>query len=297
MLAYLNDKLIPYSQAAIPVGDLGFTMGVTVTEQLRTFNGTPHLPERHLARLREGLKLTGIDQPSGLLEIANDLTAKNFARLNSGSDLSLGICITPGASQGKSTPVSPTVLVYNLELPFANWANQYSTGMQLTTVETREVSGTSIPKQFKCRSRMHYYLAELEANQRAPGSRALMLDQKGNIAEATTASVAIIKGAELIAPPVADVLPSIAFEFSAQLATKLGIEITRRVISTSELTQADEVLWLSTPMCVLPVSEIDKTKIGSGKPGPVFSNLIKAWSEDIGLDIVAQARSIAGRGS
>ena len=291
MLAYLNDKLIPYAQAAISVGDFGFTMGVTVTEQLRTFNGKPHLLKQHLARLNEGLKLTGIEQTSGLIEIANDVTAKNFAQLNSGSDLSLGICVTPGANHGKSKAAPPTVLVYNLELPFANWANQYSTGMQLTTVETREISGNSIPKQLKCRSRMHYHLAELEASQRAPGSRALMLDQKGNIAEATTASVAIVKGTELIAPPVTDVLPSIAFEFSAQLEPSLGIKVVRQTISPSELAQADEVLWLSTPMCVLPVTEIDKTKIGTGKPGPVFSKLIAAWSDNVGLDIVKQANS------
>ena len=125
----------------------------------------------------------------------------------------------------------------------------------------------------------------------APGSRALMLDQKGNIAEATTASVAIVKGTELIAPPVTDVLPSIAFEFSAQLEPSLGIKVVRQTISPSELAQADEVLWLSTPMCVLPVTEIDKTKIGTGKPGPVFSKLIAAWSDNVGLDIVKQANS------
>lgn len=292
MLAYLNDKLIPYAQAAIPVGDFGFTMGVTVTEQLRTFNGTPHLIKQHLARLNEGLKLTEIEQPSGLLEIANDLTSKNFTELNPGSDLSLGICITPGASQGKSEPGSPTVLVYNLELPFAKWADQYSKGMQLTTVETREISVDSIPKQLKCRSRIHYYLAELEASRRAPGSRALMLDQAGNVAEATTASVAIINGNELIAPPATDVLPSIAFEFAAQLATQQGIKVTRRIIPPADLIQADEVLWFSTPMCVLPVTQVDETEIGDGKPGQVFSKLIASWSDDVGLDIIKQAQTI-----
>jgi len=123
MLAYLNDKFVPYAQAAIPVGDYGFTMGVTVTEQLRTFNGTPHLIQQHLARLSEGLKLTGIEPQDQLLEIANQLTAKNFADLDSKSDLSLGICVTPGASRDTQ---GPTILIYNLELPFANWAQQYT---------------------------------------------------------------------------------------------------------------------------------------------------------------------------
>lgn len=292
MLAYLNGQYTPYSQTAIPVGDFGFTMGVTVTEQLRTFNGTPHLIQQHLARLNEGLKLTGLQQPDQLLEIANELTAKNFAELDPKSDLSLGICVTPGESRG---PQSPTILIYNLELPYANWANQYTEGLQLTTVETREIPGASIPKQLKCRSRMHYYLAELQASQQRPGSRALLLDQSGNVAEATTASVVMVKDNEIIAPPETDVLPSIAFEFAAQLATKLELRVTRRTISPVELTKVDEVLWLSTPMCVLPVTNIDGSKIGLGEPGPVFSQLISAWSDDVGLDIIEQAQSLAAK--
>ncbi len=292
MLAYLNGEFIPYAQAAIPVGDFGFTMGVTVTEQLRTFNGVPHLLEEHLKRLREGLKLTGIELPERLGQIANELTKKNFADLNPGSDMSLGICVTPGNSRPSSAAKNaPTVLIYNLELPFANWAQQYSQGIQLTTVQTRELSGASIPKQLKCRSRMHYYLAELEASQRAPGSRALMLDYAGNVAEATTASIVMIKGDEIIAPPEADVLPSIALAFAAELGSKLGIQLTRRPISLAQLKDADEALWLSTPMCILPITSIDQTKIGKGEPGPVFSKLILAWSDAVGLDIIEQATS------
>lgn len=288
MLAHLNGKLIPQDQAAISVWDYGFTMGVTVTEQLRTFNGTTHLLEQHLNRLRQGLKLLEIEEPAGLLEIANDVTSKNFAELSSGSDLSLGICITPGANHENG---DPTVLVYNLELPFSNWADQYSSGLQLTTVQTRELPTNTIPKQLKCRSRMHYYLAELEAKKRASDSRALLLDQNGNIAEATTASVAIVKGTEIIAPPETDVLPSIAFEFSAKLANKLDVTVQRRPISPAELKDADEVLWMSTPMCVLPVTNVDGTKVGDGLPGPVFAKLIAAWSENVGLDIIQQAQS------
>lgn len=289
MLAYLNGQYLPYAQATIPVGDYGFTMGVTVTEQLRTFNGTPHLIEQHLARLNRGLELTGIQKQDHLLKVANELTVKNFAELDSNSDLSLGICVTPGEVHG---PQSPTVLIYNLELPFENWAHCYSEGLSLTTVQTREIPGASIPKQLKCRSRMHYYLAELEARQRQPESRALMLDQSGNVAEATTASVVIVNDQTIIAPPEADVLPSLAFEFSAKLAAKLGIAVSRRAISLAELKDADEVLWLSTPMCVLPVTQVDGSEIGRRKPGPVFSKLIDAWSNEVGLDIIEQAQTV-----
>ena len=41
--------------------DYGFTMGVTVTEQLRTFGGRLEMLELHLERLNDGLGICGIE--------------------------------------------------------------------------------------------------------------------------------------------------------------------------------------------------------------------------------------------
>ncbi|HWA99917.1 MAG TPA: hypothetical protein VG713_15570, partial [Pirellulales bacterium] len=61
--------------------------------------------------------------------------------------------------------------------------------------------------------------------------------------------------------------------------------------------KASEVLLTSTPNCLLPVSAIDGQAIGGGRPGPVFTRLLQAWSDAVGLDIAGQALKFAVPGS
>jgi branched-chain amino acid aminotransferase len=60
-LAYFCGEWIPESQVSIPLGDLGFTMGITVTERLRTFGGELFRKEAHLARMHASLDIIGLD--------------------------------------------------------------------------------------------------------------------------------------------------------------------------------------------------------------------------------------------
>jgi hypothetical protein len=49
------------------------------------------------------------------------------------------------------------------------------------------------------------------------------------------------------------------------------------------------VLWLSTPVAILPVTQVDSHKIGNGQPGHIFHQLISSWSNDVEVNIVDQA--------
>jgi hypothetical protein len=46
---------------------------------------------------------------------------------------------------------------------------------------------------------------------------------------------------------------------------------------------------------VLPVTRVDRRPVGAGTPGPIVTQLLRAWSEIVGVDIVAQARHYAPR--
>ena len=56
-----------------------------------------------------------------------------------------------------------------------------------------------------------------------------------------------------------------------------------------DLLDADEILTSSTTYCLLPVTRLNDQPIGSGSPGPVFRELMAAWSYQVGVDIVQQA--------
>jgi branched-subunit amino acid aminotransferase/4-amino-4-deoxychorismate lyase len=287
MLAYLNGNWIDYSDAAVPVWDYGFAMGASVTEQLRTFGGTLFCPEWHIDRLLGGLKIMGLTPPLGrdaLLQLADEVVSRNWGEVPNGGDMGVGICITPGpltkfAAATAVAQSAPTVLAYGYALNFSGLAATHINGMSLSIVETREVPNACVPKGLKNRSRMHYYLAEQEAAAKSPGSRALLLDLAGNVAEATVATVVIVEGEQLIVPPAAMILPGTALRYLIELCERENITVVRETISPQRLKTADEVFWLSTPVAMLPVTRVDEETIGTGKPGAMFGRLIEAWSK------------------
>ena len=63
------------------------------------------------------------------------------------------------------------------------------------------------------------------------------------------------------------------------------------------LVGADEVLTIGIPWCLVPIAAIDGRRVGEGRAGPVSRRLLEAWSAVAGLDLAAQARSLAAHSS
>ena len=58
---FLNGAWVPNSELHISVDDAGFLLGATVTERFRTFGGQVFRLDEHLDRLRNSLKIIGLD--------------------------------------------------------------------------------------------------------------------------------------------------------------------------------------------------------------------------------------------
>ncbi len=301
-IAYLNGSFIPASQAAIPVTDLGFMQGVTVAEQLRTFAGKLFRIDRHLDRLARSLAIIGVDpglSRGEFARIAEELVARNYPAIPSGGDLGLSMFVTPGpyatfASAGHGQRQGPFVGMHTYALPFHTWAAKYDVGESLVVSSVEQVPATCWPPELKCRSRVHYYLADRDARQRIPGARAILLDQEGFVMEASTANVVIYEpDVGLISPPKNKILPGISVATLAELADRSNIAFVYRDVTVDALLSAREVLMCSTSPCVWSVTQVNGQAIGSGRPGGLCSRLQQAWSEMVGFDIVAQAKQFA----
>jgi branched-subunit amino acid aminotransferase/4-amino-4-deoxychorismate lyase len=279
----------------LAVDDIGFTLGAAVTERLRTFRAKVFRLDEHIARLKRSLEIIGADSASIAAEIAQvipEFVGHNQALIDPEDDWAVAAFVTPGVvGSGK-----PTICVYGFPLPFQQWATKFETGVSVVISQHRQVPTNCWPAELKCRSRMHYYLADLEAAKRRPGTRAIVLDQDGYIAEATTANViAFREGEGLISPPLEHILFGVSLGVVKELAAELGIQFTMRQLSVDELLAADEAMLASTSICVLPIVECETQPIGTGRPGPVFQRLLTAWGKLIGVDIAAQARRFAIR--
>ena len=300
--AYYNGRFIPAAQASVPVWDTGFVLGATVAEVLRTFSGRLFRLEAHLERLAHSLALVGVDPGLSLDElgrIAQDLATSNCRLLAAGDDLNLAMFFTPGSHPtmvNRDAASGPTLCIHTFPIPFRLWSQKYVVGDSVVTTSVEQVSPKCWPRELKCRSRMHYYLADAQARQLDPGARALMVDEDGFVTEATTANILIYdRKAGLVGPPRAKVLPGVSLKVVLEVAQQAGIAYTERDLTPSDIAAADEVLLASTSLCVVPVVRFNGRPIGAGIAGPVYQKLLSGWSRLVDLDIAAQAARFAAR--
>jgi branched-subunit amino acid aminotransferase/4-amino-4-deoxychorismate lyase len=304
-LAYLNGRFVPASQAVVPVYDAGFVLGATVAEQVRTFGGRLFRLEKHLARLAHSLEIVGVDSGISLCDLqaaAEELAGRNHALLDPGDDLGISIFVTPGpyatmvSTLEPDARIGPTVGMHTYPLPFHLWAEKYRTGQVVVVTDVQQVPPVCWPPELKCRSRMHYYLADSQARKFEPGARALLLDGDGHVLEASTANIVVHRrDAGLVSPPKEKILPGVSVGVVTELARSLGIPFVHRDLTVDDLATADEVMLCSTSPCVWPVVRLNGETISGGVPGEVFRKLLAGWNALVGLDIQAQAERFARR--
>ncbi len=296
-LSYHNGSLVPSTDLQLPLSDLGFMMGVTVSERLRTFAGQLFRLEHHMERLRQSLEMVGIETLETieqLMATAEELARENHQLLDPADDLGMYILVTPGPA-GRET-CRPTVIIGTAPLEFSRWNKTYREGTELVTSSHRQVPASSWNPHLKCRSRMHYFLADQEAERRQPGARALLLDQQQNVGEATTANIVIYREAEgLISPRREGILAGISLDVLEELAASLSIPFTEKDLVLADLAAADEILLTSTSPCVWSVTGLDGSPVGGRQVGRRSGQLLAAWSSLVGVDIPGQADQFAGR--
>ncbi len=299
-LVYLNGQMVPASQAHIAIYDAGIVQGAAVTDQTRTFHKRPWRLDDHLDRLFRSLRYTQMDiglSKEQLAGISHELIEHNGQLLEDEGELGLvhfvtaGVYPTYAGLSGRSIPQTPTVCVHTFPLPFELWAKKMLAGAHLITPSIRHVPPQCYDPKVKYRSRMHFYLADLEARRIDPEASALLLDLAGNLTETSTANFLIVERGCIVSPTTVNTLPGISRAMVIELAEKLGIPFRERDLQLYNAMNADEAFLTSTPYCLMPVTRINGTAIGDGKPGVMTRRLLRAWSAEVGLDIERQITS------
>ncbi len=289
--AYLNGHWGPTSELCLPVDDLGFLMGTTVVERMRTFSGNLFRLEDHLQRLRRSLEIVGWNYETIGQQVATacgSFVERNPSLTDAGEDCSVVVFVTPGKTPDSA---QPTVCVYGHPLPFSSWAHQYASGVEAVIVDICQVPSECWPTELKCRSRMHYYLADRQAEARASGAKAILLDQEGYVGEGSTANlVAYDAKRGLVTPRRTKVLPGVSQQVLFELADSLGIPHTEDDLLPEQLAAADEAFLTSTSICLLPIVRLNGKPLAQEAPGPIFHKLLAAWSKLVGVDIAEQAK-------
>lgn len=296
-IAYLKGEFIPYSEAVLPVYDASVVLGATVTETTRTFNGKPFKLGEHVDRLYRSMKYARFKiqiSPKEMIDITMKVIDHNLALLPTGKELGVIHFVTAGTfsiyagTSAGTVEMMPTVCVHTFELPLYLWADGVRNGVHAVTPSNRHIPPQCIDPKMKNRSRMHYWLAEKEARMVDPKAAVLLLDLEGNVTEFSGGNILIVQNGTIVSPTLRNSLPGLSRQTVIELADKLGIPFEERDFQVFDVCNADEAFESSTPFCLRPVTRINNMTVGDGKPGPICGRLQKAWSELVGVDVVAQ---------
>jgi branched-chain amino acid aminotransferase len=292
---WINGELLPPERAVISVFDAAVMLGDTVTESTRTFGHRPFKLEQHLDRLYKSLKVTRIDPGMSrdeLLAVTLAVLEANSRLLGPDDDCWIVHNISRGRSVAGADPTRQrgraTVIVFTQPMVLTDWAPFYLEGCHAVTAMSRAVPPEALDAKIKNRSRMAYTLAEIEVKLVDPAAQGLLLDTAGNIAENKGGNFFIVAGGQLKTPTTRSALAGISRATVLELAAGLGIPAQECDLQPYDVYTADEAFFTSTPYCIMPATRFNGLPIGDGAVGPVTRRLLQAWSELVGVDIVAQ---------
>jgi branched-chain amino acid aminotransferase len=147
----------------------------------------------------------------------------------------------------------------------------YSEGVKIITVDAERflppAKGTS-------------YLSAVCAQRLAKVQKAIeavYVDRHHRLLEATTSNLFFFKKGKLITPDC-DILPGITRNVVLELA-RGRFEIELRDVGRSELNDMEEVFLTASSKEVVPVVEIETSRVCDGRPGRNTREIMRLWRE------------------
>ncbi len=277
-LCWIDGEIMPASEARISVFDHGFLYGDGIFEGIRFYNKQAFRLENHLKRLKQSAIALQIKLPLNSQELKDALqeTINAFS-----SDQ--GYCrliITRGIGELGINPEScqkPSVLFLLSDLQIVN-EDQRSNGIKVIIASTRRTMPDRVDPRIKSLNYLNAIMARMEANY-AGVEEAIMLNDRGCVAEGTADNVFIVKDNVLLTPPVTEgALDGITRQVVIELASKNKIKYKESVLTPYDLYTADECFLTGTGAKLIPVCEIDGRNIGLLTNG-YYQKLSQAFSD------------------
>jgi branched-chain amino acid aminotransferase len=278
LIVSVGGRLSHRSRAAVSPFDSAVQGGDAVWEGLRLHNGRVFRLAEHLARLRRSAQALGFAAVPSDEEIVGQL--RQTLRANGMTDgvhirltLTRGQKITSGMDP-RLNQNGPTLIV----LPEYKAPVYDPAGIRLITASVRRPPPDCLDPKIHHANLLPSILAKIEANV-AGADDALMLDQRGFVAETNATNIFLVAGGQLGTPAALACPEGITRGAVLELAADAGIACTVGDFSLPQFYAADEVFATGTMGGLSPVISIDGRAIGGGTPGPVTARLTALYAE------------------
>ena len=283
---WMNGKLIPFKNAKVHVLTHALHYSTSIFEGIRCYD-TPYgsaifrLPE-HVERFFNSAKMYSMKMPYSKKKISDAIVQTVKAS-------KLKQCyIRPLAYYGYGTMgLTPTNNKVDISISCWEWkmgeskAGKFS-GAKCKISKWIRIDSKSQPMQAKSAANYsNAALARMEALN-AGYDEAIMLNNKGNVAEGSAENIFVVKNGKITTPPLnADILDGITRDSAIKLLKNDKQKIIEKDLKINDLLKADEIFMTGTAAEVKSVTRVNKTKIGNGKIGPITKNLQESFIDTV----------------
>lgn len=277
-LIYLNNEFVKASNAGVDLFGQSLHYGYGAFEGLRaysTHNGTRIFKaEEHFERLQHSCKAIGlpytwnnrelIERSYELLE-ANNLRAAYIRPL-----------IYSGSNMHLTTASSANIMI-------AAWEWGPYLGQNLVKVNISKIERPN-PKSFPVDAKVsgqfiNSILATSDAIQHG-FDEALLVDQEGFVAQASSENLFIEKDYKIYTPPLGNIFPGITRQTVIDICKGLNFDIIEKRLTPQDVYQADSAFLSGTAAGIIGIKQVDHVLYP------------EAWEDSIGASIQRKYKNL-----
>jgi D-alanine transaminase len=277
-IVYVNGEFVPEAEAKVSVFDRGFLFADGVYEVTSVLDGKLVDFSGHAKRLERSLKELDMPTPVAtdkLLDIHRELMARN--------DLTEGMIylqITRGAPADRDfvfpdpEKTKPSIVLFTQEKSIAE-SPVAKVGIKVISVEDQRWGRRDI----KTVQLLYPSMGKMMAVD--AGKDDAWMVEDGQVTEGTSNNAYIVKDGTIVTRHLSNsILHGITRAAVLRFAREAQMTVEERPFTIEEAQAADEAFVTSASAFVMPVVEIDGTKIGDGIPGPVSTRLREIYLEE-----------------
>jgi branched-chain amino acid aminotransferase len=274
-----NDQIQESTALSLAPGQVGLLSGWGVFSTLRVADGVLFAWDRHWARIQRDAAAFHVELPHDPEHVRRKLL--ELVAANRAPDCTLRLVVVrndggtwAGPSNGRSSDLIALTAAHK------NWGD----GVKLAYV--RDGRHAACPFAGTKILSWAMNLTWLESAQQRGFDEVILLNERGEVAECTSANIFISNGSRVYTPPLSSgCLPGITREVLLSEVRAPGIRVEEKSLMPGDLDAADEIFITSTTRDLLPVARIEDKKVG--RTDHTRQALSRAFSEYVAHYVAA----------
>lgn len=266
MHVVLNGRVMPASEAAVPLLDEGLLQGFGLIETMAAYDGSVPLFDRHFKRMSKSAERFGIAVPRTAVDLREDVG--DLLDANGMTEARVRWTLTRG---NPDLDVPPTLSLHALPLTAPPRT------MKAAISPTLRLSPVSPLAGHKALSYFAYRWAREEARMQGY-DEALLLDTDGYLAEGAASNLFVVIDGRIVTPALRHGgLAGIARGLVLELLSDSNCQVGS--LRPEAFEHASEAFLTNAVTGVVPLVSVGGQPVGNGAPGPVTRGMQTFYRE------------------